>query len=145
MARLDGYHESNTSQSSLITTNYSGTRIAAASWKTVTIWVLNPNALIDGNEDGFYPESWNSPMNGVTELPPVVVDLGAVCSQIQFTEDSNELIAITDRGLMILDLRPDGKGVEVVQDCRGFTERTPIEKQRLNEKKRRMAKENACE
>ncbi|KAJ6000146.1 hypothetical protein N7481_000555 [Penicillium waksmanii] len=120
MARLDGYHESNTSHRSLITASFRGTRIAAASWKTVTIWALNPDALVERNESGFYPESWKSSTIGVTELPPIVIDLGAVCSQIEFTVDENELIAITDRGLMVLTLKPDGRGVEVVENCKGI-------------------------
>lgn len=120
MARLDGYHESNTSHRSLMTTSFRGTRIAAASWKTVTVWVLNPHALVEGNESGFYPESWTSSTIGVTELPPVVIDLGAVCSQIEFTVDENVLIAMTDRGLMLLKLKSDGRGVEVVENCKGI-------------------------
>ncbi|CAI7583788.1 unnamed protein product [Penicillium pancosmium] len=120
MARLDGYHESNTSHRSLITASFRGTRIAAASWKTVTIWALNPDALVEGNESNFYPESWKSSTIGVTELPPIVIDLGAVCSQIAFTVDENVLMAITDRGLMVLSLKSDGRGVEVVENCKGI-------------------------
>lgn len=116
MARLDRYRESNTSHGSLVTASRMGTRIAAASWKTITIWSLKPDVLVEGDTGGYYPESWKTP-DGVTELPPIVIELDAVCSQLSFAYNEDELFAITDRGLMYLNIKPDGKGVEVTENC----------------------------
>lgn len=109
MAQLGGFQETNTSTGSLIATSPQKTRIAMASWKTVTIWALEPNVLIDG-EDGFYPESWRTE-GGYPELQPAVIQLDAVCSQLEFTENENELVAITDRGLLLLRLKPEARGI----------------------------------
>ncbi|KAJ6104212.1 hypothetical protein N7523_010532 [Penicillium sp. IBT 18751x] len=112
MAQLGGFQESSTSHGSLIAASARGTRIAIASWKTVHIWSLEPNVVIEG-EDDFYPESWQSPY-GFPELKPATVQLEAVCHQLQFTDKEDELVAITDRGLLVMSLRLNGKGVRVV-------------------------------
>lgn len=112
MAQLGGFQESSTSHGSLIAASARGTRIAIASWQTVHIWSLEPNVVIEG-EDGFYPESWQSPY-GFPELRPATVQLDAVCHQLRFTDDEDELVAITDRGLMVMNLKLDGKGVRDV-------------------------------
>ncbi|KAJ5659108.1 hypothetical protein N7507_005559 [Penicillium longicatenatum] len=112
MAQLEGFKEANTSTGSLIATSPQATRIAVASWKTVTIWALEPNVLIN-REDGFYPESWRAE-GGYPALRPAVIQLDAVCSQLEFTENGNELVAITDRGLMLLRLKPEERGIGFV-------------------------------
>ncbi|KAJ5225151.1 hypothetical protein N7468_006376 [Penicillium chermesinum] len=117
MAQLGGYEESITSQGSLIAASVLGTRLAMASWKTVTVWPINPQCLItyllDYDYDIFYRNSCRSE-EGHLILRPVVIQLDAVCCQLQFTDDENELIAITDKGLIILHLEPNGKGARVV-------------------------------
>lgn len=114
VAQLGGYRESNTSHGSLAAASMPGTRIAIASWKTVSIWALHPRELIDGEGDEFYPESWTN-SDGLTELQPVVIQLDAVCSQLRFTDSEDRLVAITDRGFLTIDLRPDGRGVQAVE------------------------------
>ncbi|KAJ6018080.1 hypothetical protein N7451_001459 [Penicillium sp. IBT 35674x] len=116
MAQLGGFQESNTSTGSLIATSPQKTRIAMASWKTVTIWALEPTVLLNG-EDGFYPESWQTE-GGYPELRPAVIQLDAVCCQLRFTEKENELVAITDRGLMLLRLKPEERGIGFVNSSR---------------------------
>lgn len=113
VAQLGGYQESNTSEGSLIAASPLGTRIAIASWKTVTVWALEPRVLVD-EEEGHYPESWTNSA-GLTELRPAEIQLNAVCLQMKFAENENELVVITDRGLMLLDIRPSGRGVETVE------------------------------
>ncbi|KAJ5788075.1 hypothetical protein N7457_003065 [Penicillium paradoxum] len=103
MAQLVGFQELTTSHGSRVATSRHGTRIAVANWKTLYIWALNPSELIEGNSTGFYPRSWESSI-GVIGLRPVVLQLEAVCSQLRFTEKEDEVIAITDRGLMYLSL-----------------------------------------
>ncbi|OOQ85783.1 hypothetical protein PEBR_23814 [Penicillium brasilianum] len=113
VAQLGGYQESNTSEGSLIAASPLGTRIAIASWNTVTVWALEPRVLVD-EEAGHYPESWINSA-GLTELRPAAIQLDAVCLQLKFTDNENELVAITDRGLMLLDIRPSGRGVQTVE------------------------------
>jgi hypothetical protein len=108
MAQLGGFRELTTSQGSRVATSCRGTRIAFANWKTLYIWALNPSELIEGNRTGYYPPSWESP-TGAIELRPIVIQLEAVCSQLQFTEKEDELVAITDHGLMYLSLGYSGK------------------------------------
>lgn len=103
MAHLGGFQELTTSHGSRVATSRRGTRIAVANWKTLYIWALNPSELIDGNGSGFYPRSWEISRD-VIELRPVIIQLEAVCSLIQFTEKEDEVVAITDRGLMQIDL-----------------------------------------
>ncbi|KAJ5175486.1 uncharacterized protein N7482_001363 [Penicillium canariense] len=113
LAQLGGYQESNTSHGSLIAASPLGTRVASASWKTVTVWALEPQVLID-EETGHYPESWINSAE-LTELRPAVIQLEAVCSQLRFTDKEDELVAITDRGLLFLDIRPSGRGAQTVE------------------------------
>lgn len=112
VAQLGGYQESNTNQGSLIAASPLGTRIAIASWKTITVWALQPEVLVD-EEAGYYPESWTNSA-GLTELRPAAIQLDGVCSQLKFADNEHELVAITDRGLMLLDIRPSGRGIETV-------------------------------
>ncbi|KAJ5935670.1 hypothetical protein N7466_005217 [Penicillium verhagenii] len=113
VALLEGFQETSTSQGSLIATSRQGTRIAIASWKTVSIWALEPTALTDGLDYHFYPTSWYT-AEGYPGLRPAVIELDAVCSQLQFTENENELAAITGRGLLSLRLKPDGRGIQLI-------------------------------
>lgn len=126
MARLDGYVEANTSCPALITASSGGTRVAAASWKTITVWTFDPNEIIrnPADREGIYPSHlhWDSDeAEGVVDLQPVKIDVGAVCSQIVFSEE-DQLLAITDRGLMMIDLSSEGKGKEIVEDYSAFVE-----------------------
>ncbi|KAJ5273959.1 hypothetical protein N7478_009084 [Penicillium angulare] len=114
MAQLGGFQENSTSLGSLIAYSNQKTRVAMASWKTISVWALEPNLLIEGDDDGFYPESWQTP-GGYPELRPAIIHLNAVCSQLQFTEKENELVAITDRGLMLLHLKPDGRSIQAFE------------------------------
>lgn len=118
VAQLGGFYESNTSHGSLAAASMLGTRIAIASWKTVSIWALHPQELIDDDGRQFYPESWQN-TDGLTELQPIVIQLDAVCSHLRFTDSEDTLVAITDRGFLTIDLRPDGRegqSVETVVD-----------------------------
>ena len=119
MAQLGGYQEVNTTQGFPIAASPRGTRIAIANWKSVSVWALEPRILLEGRKS-FYPESWQL-TEGFPELRPVVIQLEAVCSQLRFTDKENELLAITDRGLMLIQLKPDGKGVRVVERQNGWT------------------------
>ncbi|CAI7660387.1 unnamed protein product [Penicillium glandicola] len=114
MAQLGGFREVTTSHGSPVATSRRGTRVAVASWKTLYVWTLNPSELIEDNVAGFYPPSWESP-TGAIELRPVVLRLEAVCSQLRFTEKENELVAITDRGMMFLNLDYSGKGKHLLK------------------------------
>ncbi|RAK98030.1 F-box domain protein [Aspergillus ibericus CBS 121593] len=110
VGRLWGFQNSNTSLGCIVVASRLGTRIAVADWKTVYVWALEPNALIEQNTTGFYPPSFWPTSSEVIELRPIVLSLDAVCFQLYFGQDENELIAITDRGLMYCNLSPSGGG-----------------------------------
>ena len=109
MAQLGGYRELSISHGSPIAASRLGTRIAIANWTTVSIWALEPQILIEG-EASFYPDSWQLP-EGFPELRPIEIQLDAVCFQLRFTEQENELLALTDRGLMLLNLKTTGTAI----------------------------------
>ncbi|CAG7946899.1 unnamed protein product [Penicillium salamii] len=108
MAQLGEFEQSTTSQGSQVAASRCGTRIAVANWKTLYVWALNPVELLD-TESTFYPPSWMS-SSDTPVLRPVILQLGAVCSQLRFTEKESELIAITDRGVMHINLNSSGPG-----------------------------------
>ena len=118
-AQLGGFTESDTSHGSIIAASKLGTRIALASWKTVTIWPLDPAIVITHShktvsDTDFYPDSWQSE-EGNLVLRPVVMELDAVCYQLHFTDNENEIIALTDKGILFLCLDSKGHGVRVVE------------------------------
>ncbi|KAI2703651.1 hypothetical protein CBS147332_7637 [Penicillium roqueforti] len=114
VAQLGGFREVTTSHGSPVATSRRGTRVAVANWKTLYVWALNPSELIEENSTGFYPSSWES-STGAIDLRPVVLHLEAVCSQLRFTENEDELVAITDRGVMFLNIGYSGKGKRPVK------------------------------
>lgn len=107
VAQLGEFHEQNTSHGSLIAASPLGTRVAIASWKTISIWALEPDVLIYEEPD-YYPDSWHT-TDGFPVLPPTHIQLDAVCFQLRFTEKEDELVAVTDRGLQFLNIRPNGR------------------------------------
>ena len=44
------------------------------------------------------------------ELRPTVLQLHAVCFQLRFLDGEDELLALTDKGVMYWDLSPLGRG-----------------------------------
>ncbi|KAF4217118.1 hypothetical protein CNMCM8980_006418 [Aspergillus fumigatiaffinis] len=115
VARLWGFQNPTNSLGCKIAASDRGTRLAVANWNVIYVWALEPNALIEENANGFYPTSFRSTSSGVIELRPIVLPLDAVCFKLGFTHQEDELIAITDRGLMYWDLGPLGKGQRITQ------------------------------
>lgn len=110
VARLWGFQKPTNSLGCIIATAETGTRIAIANWNLIYVWALDPHELIEENPSDFYPESWRSGNPNVVELRPIVLRLEAVCFKLSFTQNENELVALTDRGLMVWDLGPRGTG-----------------------------------
>jgi hypothetical protein len=110
VARLLGFQQVDVSHGSQVAASSCGTRIAVATWKSLYIWALEPNALVDA-EDRIYPCSWKDPDSGAIEISPVILDLDAVCYQLRFGDRQNELIVIADRGLIVVDVGRKGRGV----------------------------------
>jgi hypothetical protein len=108
MAQLGGFQQLTTSHGSQVAASRFGGRIAVANWKTLYVWALEPHEVLNA-ESEFYPPSWES-STGTLVLRPVILHLGAVCSQLEFTENEDELIAITDRGVMYVNLNSKGSG-----------------------------------
>ncbi|KAL4939546.1 hypothetical protein BDV06DRAFT_214209 [Aspergillus oleicola] len=106
VARLWGFRDSTNSLGCKVAASANGTRVAVANWNLVYVWALEPGALIDMDPEGYYHPSWRSSSTGQIELRPFFLQLNAVCFQLRFTDNENELVAITDRGVMLWDLTP---------------------------------------
>lgn len=119
VARLWGFQNSNNSLGCIVAASKGGTRIAVANWKVLYVWALEPEAVIDQNEIGYYPPSSRSGSSETIELRPVVLPLDAVCFKLQFMHNENELIAFTDRGVMHWDLSPSGRRLRIIKEL-GF-------------------------
>ncbi|KAH1840878.1 hypothetical protein KXX54_002294 [Aspergillus fumigatus] len=115
VARLWGFQNPTNSLGCKIATSDRGTRLAVANWNVIYVWALEPDALIEENANGFYPSYFRSTSSGMIELRPIVLPLDAVCFKLGFTHQEDELIAITDRGVMYWDLGPLGKGQRITQ------------------------------
>lgn len=112
VARLWGYKKPSNSLGNIVAPSRRGTRIAVANWKEIYIWALEPRELIEDNENEFYPPCWystNPP--GIVELRPIVLRVEAVCFKLWFGPGEDELLALTDRGLMHWYLGPRGTGL----------------------------------
>ncbi|KAL2000912.1 hypothetical protein VTN02DRAFT_2466 [Thermoascus thermophilus] len=114
VARLWGYRKPSNSLGNIVAASCRGTRIAVANWKEIYIWALEPRALIENNENGFYPPCWSSTNPpGIVELRPIVLRVEAVCFKLWFGPLEDELFALTDRGLMHWYLGPRGTGLRI--------------------------------
>ncbi|KAF7712933.1 Uncharacterized protein PECH_002335 [Penicillium ucsense] len=111
VAQLGGFHESDTTQGSLVVPSPRCSRLAMASWKTITVWPVSPHALVNPNSVYYHP--WTNTA-GMTELRSESIELDAVILQMKFS-DENEIVALTDRGLMILNIWPSGKGTLTIE------------------------------
>ncbi|KAL4869325.1 hypothetical protein BDV12DRAFT_83374 [Aspergillus spectabilis] len=116
VARLWGFRDSTDSLGCKVAASMDGTRIAIANWNVVYVWALEPGALIEMDPQEYYHPCWRSPSTGQIELHPIVLHLDAVCFQLRFTTKENELIAMTDRGIMVWDLTPSGRGSKTCQE-----------------------------
>ncbi|OJD24633.1 hypothetical protein ACJ73_04000 [Blastomyces percursus] len=101
VARLAGYSTSMNSLPGIVAASPRATRLAIANWKTITVWPLDPRAIIKRNADGVYPESMiDVGVTGAVLLEPVVLESEAVCFKLRFGETEDEIVSLTDRGLM---------------------------------------------
>ncbi|KAL5333589.1 hypothetical protein BJX70DRAFT_392068 [Aspergillus crustosus] len=116
VARLWGFRDAADSLGCTVATSPNGTRIAVANWKIIYVWALEPEALIDRDLKGYYHPSWTSSTTGQIEIHPIVLHPDAVCFQLCFTAGENEIIAMTDRGIMVWDLAPTGRGTRICRE-----------------------------
>ncbi|PGG96689.1 hypothetical protein GX51_07688 [Blastomyces parvus] len=101
VARLAGYSTSMNSLPGIVATSPRATRLAIANWKTITVWPLDPRAIIERNADGVYPECMiDVGVTGAVLLEPVVLESEAVCFKLRFGESEDEIVSLTDRGVM---------------------------------------------
>ncbi|EAW13319.1 F-box domain protein [Aspergillus clavatus NRRL 1] len=115
VARLWGFQDSSNSLGCKVAASDRGTRLAVANWNVIYVWALEPGALIEENSSGFYPVCFRSKGSGLIELRPIVLPLDGVCFKLGFTQREDELLAITDRGVMYWDLGPLGRGSRDIQ------------------------------
>lgn len=118
VAVLQDYPASSSSLGNVVAASLDGSRLAVASWKKVFIWVIEPNVVLETGA-GYYPKSWEKLSESedrlIFNLPPVMIDIDAVCFQMKFTENRDELLLLTDRGLIAWNLDPWGKGIQATR------------------------------
>ncbi|EEH03378.1 F-box domain-containing protein [Histoplasma capsulatum G186AR] len=101
VARLAGYSTSVNTLPGIVATSRRATRLAIANWKTITVWPLDPQAIIERNASGVYPENMiDAGVTGAVLLEPVVLESEAVCFMLSFGEGEDEIVSLTDRGVM---------------------------------------------
>lgn len=115
VGHLWGYQDSTSSLGCIVAASPRGTRIAVANWNIIYVWALEPNALIRENADDFYRPSSRSESTGAVEIRPIVLSSEAVCFKLRFMENEDELLALTDRGVMHWNLSPLAKGEKSIQ------------------------------
>lgn len=115
MARLLGYRWSNDSLAGVTATSPQGKRLAIACWKEINVWPLNPEVIIEGpagKDWEYYPDDAKR-RHGQVRIPPVVLKPDAVVFSMCFSRDEDELIALTDKGVMRWALGPANHGFKV--------------------------------
>lgn len=102
------------------------TRLAIANWKTITVWPLEPHAIIERNAGDVYPENMiDAGVTGTVLLEPMVLESEAVCFMLRFAEGEDEIVSLTDRGVMRWEIgagavgRKEGVVLEVQDGVRG--------------------------
>ncbi|OJD11010.1 hypothetical protein AJ78_08132 [Emergomyces pasteurianus Ep9510] len=101
VARLAGYSTSVNSLPGIVAASPRATRLAIANWKTITVWPMDPHAIIERNAAGVYPENMiDVDVTGAVLLEPVVLESEAVCFMLRFAEGEDEIISLTDRGVI---------------------------------------------
>ncbi|OAX77867.1 hypothetical protein ACJ72_07829 [Emergomyces africanus] len=111
VARLAGYSTSVSSLPGIVAASRQATRLAIANWKTITVWPMDPHAIIERNATGVYPENMiDVDVTGAVLLEPVVLESEAVCFMLRFAEGEDEIISLTDRGVMRWDISAGAVG-----------------------------------
>ncbi|KAI1919311.1 hypothetical protein LOZ65_004465 [Ophidiomyces ophidiicola] len=113
VARLWGYQARSNALSGLVASSPKGKRLAIADWNTVYVWALEPGVIMEADEEscsGYYPDIMK--VDGKLELRPITLRPQAVCHSLHFSSE-DELIALTDKGLMRWSLGPRGTGFRV--------------------------------
>ena len=125
VARLLGYKKPVSTLGCIIAASKRGTRLAIADWDTIRLWVLEPHELILAEESVYYPSrffaSWDNRYGEHLQLRPTILHMEAVCFKLRFTDKEDELLAITDRGVMYWNLGQGGKGRRTVHRL-GFSQ-----------------------
>lgn len=114
VGHLCDYQVPTSSLGGIVAASPHGTRIAIANWNIIYVWALEPNALIGENSGDFYRPSSRSEKTGAVELKPIVLPLEAVCFKLRFMENEDELLALTDRGVMYWDISPLAQGEKTI-------------------------------
>lgn len=122
-ARLWGFQKPSNSLGCIVAVSTRGTRLAVANWDFLYVWALEPEELIEDNANGFYGPFSRSTMTKMIELRPILLQLHAVCFKLRFLERENELLALTDRGVMYWDLSSSGNGEKTTHKMDGWLEK----------------------
>ena len=112
VARLWGFKLPTTTMPVVMTYAKQGTRVATACWNKIFVWPLLPKVL-SGKVPylGVYKKIYDGNLKcSLVELKPIVLNAEAVVHKMTFTENQDELVTITDKGLQIWNLGPSATG-----------------------------------
>ena len=99
VAQLAGWRQGTSSLGTVMGVSPAGTRIAAATWKQVLIWTLDPRILGTADYSQYFPEKDFNARKYIGRLRPIALPSAHVTHRLKWT-DEQTLCAITDRGLI---------------------------------------------
>ena len=109
LALLAGYRQGTSSLGTILAISPDGTHIAAADWDNVLIWSLDPDLLLQGGLEHYFPAVDYNPRKEIGRLRPVKFKPeGVVHSMCWYGETT--LWAVTDGGVVRWDCGPMAKG-----------------------------------
>jgi len=99
LAFLAGYRQGSSSLGTILAVSPSGTHIAAATWSTVLIWSFDPNLLLQGGLEHYFPTVDYNVRKELGRLRPVRLKREGVVHILCWVGETT-LYAVTDRGLV---------------------------------------------
>lgn len=114
VARLWGFKQPTTTMPAVMAYAEQGTRIATACWNKIFVWPLLPRALSERSlihYQSVHLKTYDKNLKCLlVELKPIVLMAEAVVHKMSFTQNEDELVTITDKGLQIWNLGPSATG-----------------------------------
>ena len=103
VAYLAGWRQGHSSLGTVVAISPGGTKIAAATWKRVIFYSLNPTLLHQGELEHYFPARDYNTRKGFGRLRPVLLPSTGVVHNLVWRGET-QLYATTDRGLAKWDL-----------------------------------------
>lgn len=110
IAFLAGWRDGGSSSlGSVMATSQCGGRIAAATWTEIRVWTFNPDILLQGHKEQYFPPRDYNMRKGIGRLRPTILSNEGVVYKMMWVGENN-LFATTDRGLVQWDMSALAEG-----------------------------------